>query len=61
MKSSSMRWNNQPREILREIFEREYLSRRAIGGTVPWLNQVFEEMRVKYGDQRVLEKMLKSV
>jgi len=48
-------------KILGEISEREYLSRRTIGGTMPWLNWVFEEMKVKYGDHRVPEKVLKSI
>ena len=48
-------------KILGEIFEREYLSRRAIGGTMPRLNRVFEEMKVKYGNCRVPEKVLKSI
>lgn len=48
-------------KILGEIFKKEYLSRRAIGGTMPQLNQVFEEMKVKYKDRRVPEKILKSV
>ena len=34
-------------KILGEISEREYLSRRTIGGTMPWLNWVFEDMKVK--------------
>ena len=37
-------------KILGEISKREYLSCRAIGGTMPRLNWVFEEMKVKYGD-----------
>lgn len=48
-------------KILGEISEREYLSRHAIGGTMPRLNWVFEEMKVKYGERKVLEKILKSV
>ena len=48
-------------KILGEISEREYLSRRTIGGTMPWLNWVFEEMKVKYGDCKVPEKVLKSI
>ena len=48
-------------KILGEISEREYLSRRAIGCTMPRLNRVFEEMKVKYGDCKVPEKILKSV
>ena len=34
-------------KILGEISEREYLSRRTISGTMPWLNWVFEDMKVK--------------
>ena len=48
-------------KILGEISKREYLSHRAIGGTMPQLNQVFEEMKVKYEDRKVPEKILKSV
>jgi len=48
-------------KILGEISEREYLSRRTIGGTMPWLNWVFEEMKVKYRDRRVPENVLKSI
>ena len=46
-------------KILGEISEREYLSHRAIGGTMPRLNRVFEEMKVKYEDKAA--KALKSV
>ena len=48
-------------KILREISKREYLSHHAISGTMPRLNRVFEEMKVKYGDHRVPKKILKSV
>lgn len=48
-------------KILGEIFEREYLSRCAIGSTMPRLNGMFEEMRVKYGDRKIPKKILKSV
>ena len=48
-------------KILGEISEREYLSYRAIGGTMPRLNRVFKEIKVMYGDHRVPEKILKSV
>lgn len=48
-------------KILGEISEREYLSCHAIGGTMPLLNWVFEEMKVKYEDHRVPKKILKSV
>ena len=36
--------------IIGEIFDREYLSHCVIGGTMPRLNCVFEEMKVMYGD-----------
>ena len=48
-------------KILGEISKRESLPRLAIGGTMPWLNWVFEEMKVKYGDRRVPEKVLNSI
>lgn len=47
--------------IIGEISEREYLSRRAIGGTMPWLNRVFEEIKVKYGEHKIPEKVLRSI
>lgn len=47
-------------KILGEVSEREYLSHRAISG-MPRLNRVFEEMKVRYGDRKVPEKILKSV
>lgn len=48
-------------EILGDISEREYLARAAVGGTMPHLNQVFEELGVKYGNREVPPKILKSV
>ena len=36
--------------------EREYLAQVTIGGHVPRLNQVFEELGVKYGDREVPKK-----
>lgn len=47
--------------ILGEVSEKEYLSRRVIGGSMPWLNQVFEEMEVTYGDRKIPDKVLKYV
>lgn len=48
-------------EILGDISEREYLARRAVGGTMPRLNRVLEEMGIKYGDRKVPLKILKSI
>jgi hypothetical protein len=48
-------------KILGEVSEREYLSCRAISGTMPLLNRVFEEMKVKYGDHKIPKKFLKWV
>lgn len=47
--------------LLGDITDKEYLSRRAIGGTMPRLNRVFEEMKVHYGERKVREKVLRSV
>ena len=47
--------------IIGEISDREYLSRRVIGGTMPRLNHVLEEMKVTYGDQKIPDKILKSI
>jgi hypothetical protein len=47
--------------ILGEVTDREYLTWRAIGGNMPQLNQVFEEMKVKYGDHKFPKKVLKSI
>lgn len=46
--------------IIGEIFE-EYLSRRVIRGTMPRLNRVFEEMKVKYRERKIPENVLKSI
>lgn len=47
--------------IIGEISKREYLSCHAIGGTMPRLNLVFEEMTVKYEERKIPEKILKSI
>ena len=35
-------------EILGEMSDREYLAHRAITGTMPWLNRVFEEFMIHH-------------
>lgn len=47
--------------VLGELSDREYLTRRAIGGTMPLLNHILEEMKLKYGDCKVPKKVLKSI
>jgi hypothetical protein len=47
--------------IIGEISDKEYLSRHAIGGTMPRLNWVFEEMKVTYGERKIPDKVLKSI
>jgi hypothetical protein len=44
-----------------EISDKEYLSHHAIGGTMPRFNRVFEEMKVTYGERKILDKVLKSI
>ena len=34
--------------LVGKISEHEYMSRRAVAGTMPWLNQVFEELGIVY-------------
>jgi hypothetical protein len=46
--------------IIGEISDKKYFSHRAIGGTMTWF-QVFEEMKVKYGDRKTPDKVLKSI
>ena len=47
--------------IIGDISEKEYLSHRVIGWTMPRLNWVFEEMEMKYGERKIPEKVLKSI
>jgi hypothetical protein len=46
--------------IIGEISNKKYFSHRAIGGTMTQF-QVFEEMKVKYGDRKTPDKVLKSI
>lgn len=52
---------NEAIEILGNILEKEYLAHWAIGGNMPHLNWVFEEMDVKYTDHKVPPNVLKSI
>ena len=47
--------------LVGRIFEREYTSRRAVAGTMPWLNQVFEELGIIYREREVPAEVLASI
>jgi hypothetical protein len=47
------------REILGEMSDKEYLARRATAGTMPHLNCVFEEPGIHHEEHKVLPKVLK--
>ena len=49
------------REILGEMSNRDYLVCRAIAGTMPWLNRVFEEFGIYYEEHEVPVKVYKSI
>ena len=49
------------REILGEMSDREYLVRRAIAGTMPRLNRVFEEFGIHHEEHEVPTKVYKSI
>ena len=48
-------------EILAEISDKEYLARRAIAGTMPRLNRVFEEFGIHHEEHDVPVKVHKSL
>ena len=48
-------------DILGELSDNEYLARRAIGGTMPHLNHVFEELGMHHVEHKVPVKVLKSI
>ena len=47
--------------LVGKIFEREYTSRRAMAGTMPLLNQVFEEVGIVYREREVPAEVLASI
>jgi hypothetical protein len=49
------------REILGEMSDKEYLARRAIAGTMPRLNRVFEEFEIHHDEHDVPAKVHKSL
>jgi hypothetical protein len=48
------------RDILCEMSNKEYLAWRAIRGTMPYLNHVFEELGMHHREHTVPPKVLKS-
>jgi hypothetical protein len=55
------RVEQEEREIVGDISNKEFLARRAITGTIPWLNQVFEELGIHHKEHKVPVKVLKSI
>ena len=47
--------------LVGKISEHEYTSRRAMVGTMPWLNRVFEEVGIIYREREVPAKVLASI
>ena len=47
--------------LVGKISEREYTSRMAVAGTMPQLNQVFEEARIVYRERKVPAEVLASI
>ena len=47
--------------IVGDIFDKEFLTLRAIVGTMPRLNRVFEELGIHHEEQKVPTKVLKSL
>jgi hypothetical protein len=48
-------------EIVGDISDKEFLARRAIGGMMPCLNCVFEELGIHHEEHKVPAKVLKSI
>jgi hypothetical protein len=48
-------------QILSEMSDKEYLAHRAITGTMPHLNRVFEEFGIHHEEHDVLAKVRKSL
>ena len=47
--------------LVGKISEREYMSRRAMAGTMPRLNRVFEELGIIYRERKVPAEVLASI
>ena len=51
----------EAREIVGDITNKEFLVWRAVAGTMPWLNCVFEELGIHHTEHKVPAKVLKSM
>ena len=51
----------EAREIVGDITDKEFLARRAIAGTMPRLNHVLEELGIHHTEHKVPAKVLKSL
>jgi hypothetical protein len=51
----------EAREIIGDISDKEFLMRRSIAGTMPQLNRVFEELGIHHEEHKVPAKVLKSI
>ena len=51
----------EAREIVGDISNKEFLARRSIAGMMPWLNRVFEELGIHHKEHKVPMKVLKSI
>jgi hypothetical protein len=49
------------REILGEMYDKEYLAHQALAGTMPWFNRVFEEFGIHHEEHDVPMKVHKPV
>ncbi|XP_066342308.1 uncharacterized protein [Miscanthus floridulus] len=47
--------------LVGKISEREYMSRRAVAGIMPWLNRVFEELGIVYREREVPTEVIASI
>ena len=51
----------EAREIVGDITNKEFLAWRAVAGTMPWLNCVFEELGIHHTEHKIPTKVLKSL
>ena len=49
------------REIVGDISNKEFLARRSIARTMPWLNRVFEELGIHHEEHKVPARVLRSI
>jgi hypothetical protein len=49
------------RLIVRKISHREYLAQKVVGGTMPWLNRVLEELGIHHEEHEVPTEVLTTI